>query len=51
VGASEKDKQSGALSQETDSKENLVNIFYLRPMIGNDLLEKSEYEQAYLPLV
>jgi hypothetical protein len=29
---------------ETNSKDNVVNIFYLRPMVGNDLLEKSEYE-------
>jgi hypothetical protein len=44
VAASEKENQSGAISQEINSKDNVVNIFYLRPMVGNDLLEKSEYE-------
>jgi len=38
------ENQSGAISREPDSKDNLVNIFYLRPMVGNDLLEKSEYD-------
>jgi hypothetical protein len=38
------ENQSGAISREPDSKDNLVNIFYLRPMVGNDLLEKPEYD-------
>jgi hypothetical protein len=44
VGLSGKDDDRNAISQEPTSKDNLVNIFYLRPMIGNDLLGKSEYD-------
>ncbi len=42
MGVSEKDNQRSATSQP-DSKDKIVNIFYLKPMIGNDLLEKSEH--------
>jgi hypothetical protein len=42
VGVSEKDNQRSATSQP-DSKDNFVNKFYLKPMIGNDLLDKSEH--------
>jgi hypothetical protein len=44
VGLSGKDDDRNPISQEPTSKDNLVNIFYLRPMIGNDLLGKSEYD-------
>jgi hypothetical protein len=43
VGVSDKDNQSSAISQ-SDSKDNFVNLFYLKPMVGNDLLEKSEHD-------
>jgi hypothetical protein len=43
VGLSGKDDDRNTISQPI-SKDNLVNIFYLRPMIGNDLLGKSEYD-------
>jgi hypothetical protein len=43
VGVSDKDNQSSAISQ-SDSKDNFVNPFYLKPMVGNDLLEKSEHD-------
>jgi hypothetical protein len=44
VGISDKGNHTDAMSQGPASKDNLVNIFYLRPMVGNDLLEKSEYD-------
>jgi hypothetical protein len=44
VGISEKDNHGNMISQESASKDSLVNVFYLRPMVGNELLEKSEYE-------
>ena len=44
MGLSDKDDDRNTISQEPTSKDNLVNIFYLRPMIGNDLLGKSEYD-------
>ena len=43
MGLSGKDDDRNTISQPI-SKDNLVNIFYLRPMIGNDLLGKSEYD-------
>jgi hypothetical protein len=43
VGISEKGERSNT-SQEPASKDNLVNAFYLRPMVGNELLEKSEHD-------
>jgi hypothetical protein len=44
VGISGEGDQSNAISQGSTSEDNLVNVFYLRPMINNDLLEKSEYD-------
>jgi hypothetical protein len=43
VGVSEKDNQRSATSQP-ESEKITVDILYLKPMIGNDLLEKSEYD-------
>jgi hypothetical protein len=43
VGISEKSERSNTIP-ESDSKDNLVNTFYLKPMVGNQLLDKSEYE-------
>jgi hypothetical protein len=43
VGISEKGERINTIP-EPASKDNLVNAFYLRPMVGNELLDKSEYD-------
>jgi hypothetical protein len=44
MGVADNCDHSNAMSREPTSKDTLVNIFYLKPMIGDDLLEKSEYD-------
>jgi hypothetical protein len=43
VGSTDKGDRDNAISPPVSS-DNLINRFYLRPMIGNDLLGKSEYD-------